>query len=346
MARLTWLLLALVLASVSVVRAATCSSSSQCPSSAPCCSEYGYCGSSALHCTGGCDPLGSFKHSSCSPMPKCQPMTVSFVNSAKPYVSVDNYKGDPTQAPFTLDVGTVVPSKTGLKMLLTKTGDAKKGTKLSTTRYMYYGTASAVMKHGSWAGVVHTFIGMSNTRDEIDWEFTTDSPQDVQTNWYWFGQAEGWTHGYIVPSSKLDAISAGFKVSDWHTYTVDWNASRLKWLIDGVVVRTLYRKNTLNKKDGLYHYPSSPVRLQLSIWGAGDGTYANGTVEWAGGLIDWNQANSNGQFINTVKSFSITCNDPADVQDSKPNYMFSAKSTNSQNGQPKVLSTTKSSIVS
>ena len=128
-----------------------------------------------------------------------------------------------------------------------------------------------------------------------------------------------------------------------YTYTIDWSPNRLRWIIDGTVVRTLYRKHTL--KDGIYQYPSSPMRVQLSIWGAGDGSFANGTVEWAGGLIDWSKA-PNGRFVNMVKSVTISCNDPEDVKDGRPNYAFSVKDWNPLNGQPKVLATSRSSIIS
>ncbi|SPO20906.1 related to UTR2 - cell wall protein [Ustilago trichophora] len=348
--RFTTLFLALI-AALTVFTLSTsaqqCSATKKCGEAAPCCSSYGYCGSSADHCLGTCDPTSSFKPSSCKPMPKCKPQTISFDNNAKPYIPASTYRGDPNQAPFTLDQGTVEPSKSGAKMLLTKDGVAKQGTLLSSTRYWYYGQASAVMKHGSWAGVVNTFIGMSGSKDEIDWEFTTADDQDVETNWYWFGQPEGYTHGFTVPGSTLNNISkpARFSAKDWHTYTLDWSPNRLRWLIDGTVVRTLYRKNTLNAKDGLYRYPSSPMRLQLSIWGAGDGTFQQGTVDWAGGLIDWGKA-PNGRFVNMVKSVTISCNDPEDVRDDRPNYVFSAKDKNPLNGQPKVLATWKSSIVS
>ncbi|TKY90558.1 hypothetical protein EX895_000556 [Sporisorium graminicola] len=349
--RFTALLFALVAAlavlTLSTSAQETCSATSKCGEAAPCCSSYGYCGSSTTHCLGSCDPTSSFSPSSCKPMPKCKPQTISFENNAKPWVAAASYRGDPDQAPFTLDEGVVEPSKSGTKMILTKKGAAQRGTLLSTTRYWYYGQASAVMKHGSWAGVVNTFIGMSATKDEIDFEYTTSSDQDVETNYYWTGQAEGYTHGYSVPSSVLNSVSkpSRFSVKDWHTYTIDWSPNRLRWIIDGTVVRTLYRKNTLHSKDGLYHYPSSPMRLQLSIWGAGDGTFPKGTVEWAGGLIDWSKA-TNGRFVNMVKSVTISCNDPDDVKNDRPNYAFSAKKVNPLNGQPKVLATSRSSIMS
>lgn len=347
--RFTSLLLALIAALTVLTYSAsaqtTCSASSKCPSSAPCCSSYGYCGSDTNHCLGTCDPMSSFQPSSCKPMPKCKPQTINFDNYSKPYVAAASYHGDPNQAPFTLDQGTALPSKLGTKLLLTQNGTAQQGTLLSTTRYWYYGQASAVMRHGSWAGVVNTFIGMSGTKDEIDWEYTTASDQDVETNYYWRGDPEGYTHGYSVPNTTLNSISKPrFSAKDWHTYTLNWSPNRLQWIIDGTVVRNLYRKHTL-EKDGIYHYPSSPMRLQLSIWGAGDGSFQQGTVDWSGGLIDWSKA-ENGRFVNMIKSVSISCNDPEDVNDGRSNYVFSDKQWNSQNGQPKVLATSRSSIMS
>lgn len=86
------------------------------------------------------------------------------------------------------------------------------------------------------------------------------------------------------------------------------------------------------------------MRLQLSIWGAGDGTFPPGTVEWSGGLIDWSKA-KNARFVNMVKSVSITCADPEEVKNDRPNYAFSSKQRNTLNGQPKVVATSRSSIM-
>lgn len=162
------LVAALTLLGLTTSAQSTCSATSKCGAAAPCCSTYGYCGSTADHCLGTCDPTSSFSPSSCKPMPKCKPQTINFDNNAKPWVAAESYRGDPNQAPFTLDEGVAEAGKSGTKMVLTKTGDAKRGTLLSTTRYWYYGQASAVMKHNSWAGVVNTFIGMSSTKGKCD----------------------------------------------------------------------------------------------------------------------------------------------------------------------------------
>ena len=54
-----------------------------------------------------------------------------------------------------------------LALLLTQTNG---GTRISTTRYMQYGSVTARMKTSKWAGVVTAFITMSDVKDEIDWE--------------------------------------------------------------------------------------------------------------------------------------------------------------------------------
>ncbi len=90
---------------------------------------------------------------------------------------------------------------------------------------------------------------------EIDWEYTTNSDQDIETNWYWTGQPEGYTprlhRSRLYAQQHLQAPFQRERLAHIHHRLV---ANRLRWLIDNVPVRTLYRKNQLNKKDGFYHY--------------------------------------------------------------------------------------------
>lgn len=50
-------------------------------------------------------------------------------------------------------------------------------------------------------------------------------------------------------------------------------------------MRTLNRKDTLN--GSTYAYPQTPSRIQLSLWPAGLSSNGQGTIDWAGGLVDW-----------------------------------------------------------
>ncbi|PWN51480.1 concanavalin A-like lectin/glucanase [Violaceomyces palustris] len=338
-------LLLLAVTQLNLVLAASsdgsCSASNQCPSSAPCCSEFGYCGTGSQSCLGGCNPDASFKPSSCKALPRCTNQYIDFTGKKTPYIPIASYKGDPEQAPMTLDQGVARPTTGGVRLALTRTGQAQQGTRLSTTRFWYYGRATAVMKHDSHAGVVHTFISMSNTRDEIDWEFTTANGKDAETNYYWYGQPEGYTHGYTIPESSLPGGS-NFDVSAWHSYTIDWSPNRLKWEIDGVVVRTIKKSSTLGS-DGFYHYPATPARLQLSIWGAGTDDYPEGTRSWSGGYIDWSKVDSKGSFTNMIKSLEITCADPSTLGAGHA-YSFSSK-IDPTTGEKKVISTQRSTTL-
>jgi len=95
--------------------------------------------------------------------------------------------------------------------------------------------------------------------------------------------------------------------SNYHDYTIDWQPDTLTWSIDGKVVRTIRRQDFI--VNGVSQYPSTPSRVQLSIWPAGLPGTPPGTVEWAGGMIDWDTADykSAGQYYALVKSVSIKC---------------------------------------
>ena len=135
-------------------------------------------------------------------------------------------------------------------MILTETNG---GTRLSSTRYVHYGTISATrasfgflsfffseknadpnqcyaVKTGRWAGVVTAFITMSDIRDEIDWEFPGANTTTGQTNYYWQGvirtRLSTTLHTEILHSFLANvthgAIESGLTdtFSNYHEYTV------------------------------------------------------------------------------------------------------------------------------
>lgn len=73
---------------------------------------------------------------------------------------------------------------------------------------------------------------------------------------------------------------------NYHDFTISWMPDTLTWLVDGKVVRTLSRTSAV--QNGVSQYPDTPSRVQLSLWPAGINTSAAGTVQWAGGMINWN----------------------------------------------------------
>ncbi|RDX43129.1 concanavalin A-like lectin/glucanase [Lentinus brumalis] len=299
-----------LLASFSAVSAQTqCNATSLCPSSAPCCSEFGFCGTGDF-CLGGCNPLASNTLTSCMPEPVCQNANHTFKDTSRILTNATYFDGNATKYDWVVNSGTIINSTAG-ELGLTLTED-NGGTRISSTRYVHYGTITARLKTGKWGGVVTAFITMSDIKDEIDWEFPGDQVTEGQSNFFWQGvipqKTVGGTHGNLTDT-----------FSNYHDYTIDWQEDALTWAIDGQTVRTLKRSDTTGD-DGVSRYPSTPSRVQLSIWPAGINASGQGTIEWAGGLINWDDPDykSAGHFYALVESVSITCADskanPSDAQ--------------------------------
>jgi len=56
-------------------------------------------------------------------------------------------------------------------------------------------------------------------------------------------------------------------------------------------------------------YPQTPARVQLSLWPGGLASNGQGTIDWAGGLVDWNSADvkNNGYYYATFQSVTVDC---------------------------------------
>lgn len=177
---------AALIATFSLVTAQTnapkCGPGNQCPSDAPCCSQYGQCGAGA-YCLGGCDPKSSFNLQSCVAAPTCKSADYK-MNSMDDIMKNTEYLGDASKANW-VSSGTVVPYN-GDSVLLTM-APSTVGTLLSSTHYVWYGKISATMTTSQGQGVVTAFILMSDVKDEVDFEFVGEDVTDAQSNYYWQG---------------------------------------------------------------------------------------------------------------------------------------------------------------
>jgi beta-glucanase (GH16 family) len=114
----------------------------------------------------------------------------------------------------------------------------------------------------------------------------------------------------------LDTNGRNHSVDDtfdnYHTYEIDWQTDSVTWSIDGNTVRTVKRADTWNATTKSWAFPQSPARVQLSLWPAGSSSNAPGTVDWAGGLINWNSPDVQqaGYFYAMIKEVTIQCYDP------------------------------------
>ena len=107
-------------------------------------------------------------------------------------------------------------------------------------------------------------------------------------------------------------ISAQDTFGTYHTYGVDWKPDSITWSVDGVPGRTLLRKDTWNATDNRYHFPQTPARIELSLWPAGLSSNGDGTIAWAGGLVDWNSPDITnvGYYYAMVSEVTVQCYNP------------------------------------
>ncbi|KAG5974904.1 hypothetical protein E4U55_007992 [Claviceps digitariae] len=276
------------------VLAAKCTLNNKCPQDSPCCSQYGECGVGA-YCLGGCDPRMSYNLSSCVPAPVCADRTTKFDNLDS-IVDISEYLGDSSKKDW---VAQGEPASLDGSVLLTMPKNSV-GTVLASTTYMWYGNVKAKFKTARGQGVVTAFILLSDVKDEIDYEFVGVDLGNAQTNYYFQG---------ITNYHNSANITLSDTFQNFHEYEIRWTPDKIEWLVDGQVGRTKLRKDTWNETSQSWMYPQTPARVQLSIWPGGAATNAKGTIDWAGGPMDWNAPDIKnvGYFYATFAEVSIQC---------------------------------------
>ncbi|KFH42597.1 glycosidase-like protein [Hapsidospora chrysogenum ATCC 11550] len=291
------MLKSLVLAALmgaSSVLAVDCHRGKKCPKETPCCSQYGECGVGAF-CLGGCDPTTSFSLDSCVPAPTCEDKELKF-DSLDNIADIGKYLGDSSKADW---VASGEPALHDGNVLLTMPKGSV-GTVLSSTTYMWYGNVKARMKTSRGRGVVSAFILFSDVKDEIDYEFVGVDLGTAQTNYYFHG---------IPDYENSENITVSDTFGEFHDYEIRWTPDQIEWLVDGESGRIQKRDETWNKTASLYEFPQTPARVQLSLWPGGLESNPKGTVDWAGGIIDWDHKDIQnvGYFYVEVESVKIEC---------------------------------------
>jgi len=272
----------------------------KCPENKPCCFQYGQCGIGA-YCLGGCDSKFSFEIESCVPAPVCQNKVSTFEKGIDSVASIYTYLGDATKYDWVAE-GKAVPWNGNL--LLTMPKDSV-GTVVSSTHYVWYGKVTATLKTSRGKGVVSAFILFSGVKDEIDFEWVGVSLHNVQSNYYFQGNP-------IYTNGGNHTVEGASTYDEYHTYTIDWTPDAINWYVDGNLLRTKLKKDTWNDQKKIFEYPQTPSRIQLSLWPGGLATNGKGTIEWAGGLIDWDSQDIKeaGYYYVTVKELTMECYDP------------------------------------
>lgn len=206
------------------------------------------------------------------------------------------YLGDASTTDWVMDGQAVIYND---NVLLTMAPDTV-GTVLATSSYLWYGNVKATLKTSRGQGVVTAFILLSDVKDEIDYEFVGVDLETAQTNYYFQG---------ITNYGNSANISLSDTFNNYHTYEIDWTPDEITWLVDGQVGRTKKRSDTWNATSNQWEFPQTPARVQLSIWPGGLSTNAQGTIDWAGGAINWDSQDiqTNGYDYAMVQSVTVEC---------------------------------------
>ena len=123
-------------------------------------------------------------------------------------------------------------------------------------------------------------------------------------------------------------MEKGNTFDTYHTYEIDWKPDSITWSIDGKLLRTVQKKETFNTTTNRFHYPQTPARVQLSLWPAGSPANGEGTITWAGGLVEWDSEDvkANGYYYAMFKEVTVECYKPpsgANITGSK-SYIYTS----------------------
>lgn len=161
---------------------------------------------------------------------------------------------------------------------------------LESKFYIMFGKVTVVAKAAEGAGIVSSIVLQSDDLDEIDFEFVGNDAPRVQTNYFSKGDTSTYDRG------KYHRVPGKSATEDFHVYTIEWTADSIKWHVDGNLARSLHAASAPEK------FPQTPMCLKVGSWTAGDTSLnQEGTIEWAGGPIDYAEA----PFTFAVKSIEV-----------------------------------------
>lgn len=156
----------------------------------------------------------------------------------------------------------------------------------TTAKYLFFGRVDVTMRVAPGAGIVSTIVLESDVLDEIDWEFLGGNSAVGQSNY--FSKGDTSTYGKLEQDVAVNDSEGTF-----HTYSVDWTAERIEWLVDGVSQRTLtYASNPTQ-------FPQTPMQVKIGTW-CGGCSENQGTRDWAGGAPNWSAAPFNAYYQKIV----------------------------------------------
>jgi len=189
---------------------------------------------------------------------------------------------------WNMTTGDYTTTSEGAEFTLTQEGQS---TLLQSNFYIFFGVVESWVKMAKGAGIISSVVLESDDLDEIDWEWVGYNTSQVQSNFFGKGNDTSFNRGGFHAVENAD--------TEFHNYTTYWDQYNLEWWIDGVKVRTVPYSDEMTVYGK--NYPQTPCQIKISNWPAGTKNAAQGTIEWAGGLVDY----SEGPFTMTVQKVRV-----------------------------------------
>ncbi|ORY67820.1 concanavalin A-like lectin/glucanase domain-containing protein [Pseudomassariella vexata] len=198
------------------------------------------------------------------------------------------FNSSPPTGTFKNTAGTVdYTADTGAGFTVSKKGESPT---IISNFYFFWGRTEVIMRAATGTGIISSIVWSSDVLDEVDWEFMGGNITHAETNYFGKGRQD-FQNAIYYP------VDGGDVQNDWHNYTNVWTNESLKWYIDGSLVRTLLPAQANNSDN----YPQTPMKLSLGIWAGGDSEQPQGTIDWAGGVTNYDD----GPFTMYVKSARV-----------------------------------------
>ncbi|KAI1261663.1 concanavalin A-like lectin/glucanase domain-containing protein [Xylariaceae sp. FL1019] len=207
----------------------------------------------------------------CDPMNKTCPADPALGTSHMFY-----FNSTPPNATFDIAANPVTFDETDGAVL--EISKEKQSPTLASYFYFFFGRTEVHMKAAKGQGIISSIVWGSDTLDEVDFEFKGSNESFVFSNWYRNGVNDNTTGGdHPIQGS----------IYDLHNYTTTWTKEALSWYFDGQLLRTV----TFDEAEKGVGFVQTPMTLRLGSWVAGDpNTQANGTIEWAQGITNFDDA--------------------------------------------------------
>ncbi|KAL1963467.1 hypothetical protein VTN77DRAFT_8368 [Rasamsonia byssochlamydoides] len=141
--------------------------------------------------------------------------------------------------------------------------------------YIFFGRVEYHVQAAPGHGVISSVVLQSDDLDEVDWEWVGSESPQVQTNYF--------SKGKVVSGSAATFNVSGSTTNEFHNYTTVWTQEKLEWWVDNTLLRTLHYEDA----EGGSAYPQTPMTIRIGIWPGGDPSEPKGTIEWAGGEINY-----------------------------------------------------------